>query len=100
MKSKPVIKYIRYEDNRLIIVPTKEGLDIVGKLGTKGEDTIGGAKVIAFITEFESPIIFFRCIYNHTQNVTELYVYTKSKLPFTSKIPTTVKVADEEKKAE
>jgi hypothetical protein len=27
-------------------------------------------------------------------------VYTKSKLPFTSKIPTTVKVADEEKKAE
>jgi hypothetical protein len=84
MKSKPVIKYVRYEDNRLIIVPTKEGL----------------AKVIAFITEFESPIIFFRCVYNHTQNVTELYVYTKSKLPFTSKIPTTVKVADEEKKAE
>lgn len=80
----PVIKYIRVEDNKAIIIPKAEGIDILkGALQSnysnldfvEGLEKVADQEIIAFIITFEKDIVFWHqhcSIFNNTQN---LYFY-------------------------
>jgi hypothetical protein len=98
-KKLTTLKYIRYEGERLIIVPTKDGVELLRKLklGEEGVDVIGGAKVTAFITELDSPVKFFRHEVHTTKNEHDVYVFTEKGAKLNARFAITV---DEPKKEE
>lgn len=99
-KKLQTLKYIRYEGERLYIVPTKDGTELFRKLklGEEGQDTIGGVKVTAFITELGSPVKYFRHEAKTHVNEHDVYIYTEKGVPFNARFAITVKAAEEPKK--
>lgn len=79
--TKSIIKYVRVNEDTLILVPAKEGVERVGKAVAsisfdpntnipliKDEEEIGGVKVICFKLQCRHKIDFFRMDYNTRVN--------------------------------
>jgi len=82
---KDTIKYVRFEDDKLIIIPTATGVELIEKLKptvlcandngmrlplTKSEESVGETKVMAYVANLPKPIKYLEV---KISNVTNKY---------------------------
>jgi hypothetical protein len=97
---KQTIKYVRFEDTKVLIVPTAVGVALLEqRLGQKPTiDTIAGQEIAAFVVDLKSEIKHFRQETNKSRNTTTLYAYTVANTKFDLVVPAFVEEKKEEKK--
>jgi hypothetical protein len=97
---KQTIKYVRFEDTKVLIVPTAVGVELLKqRLGQEpATDTIAGQEIAAFVVDLKSEIKHFRQETNKSRNTTTLYAYTVGNTKFDLVVPAFVEEKKEEKK--
>lgn len=76
-----LIKYIGADANKLVVLPSTEGLTrLVPYFGPPQDIDIGGTKIKAFVAEFDSGIKHFRYEQNHFRNQAVIYVFTYAEI--------------------
>jgi hypothetical protein len=94
----PTIKYVRIEESKLIVVPTKEGESLFNSLAD-GTDTIGGTPVKAKVKEFKGVTIKnFHWKSTPATNQNLIYVFTSDSNKFNLVVPCYIEVKEEVKK--
>jgi hypothetical protein len=108
---KPLIKFYRHEGNKVILIPTTEGLEylkmrpeqqkfVSDKLPPSGlrleisEDTIGGAKLIALVGTLDGDIINITVNQNMPNNYFKMQVYTGNQTRYFLNLPFTMSNGD------
>lgn len=100
--NKPLFKFYRHEGNKVIIIPTADGLTYFdnnkniasfksdkGQINhfRKGMEKVSTAEVLTFEIEFDANILHIECKQNIPMNKVQFRVYTSGQVNYYMKLP-------------
>lgn len=84
-----LIKYVRVEGNKVIIVPRKDGIELLKKNSrlVEDEEVVGKATLIAYTVTLKGKLKYFHVQQNFINNLTSIHAFTEEGDIFKLEIP-------------
>lgn len=98
---KPILKFYRFEHNKVILIPTAEGADYLGKNKVllksdksplpipfeKGSDTVGDKVILAYVATLQSTVIHNTIENSIILNYTKVRIFTGGQINYFLQLP-------------